>query len=113
MEPSIEYQANPSPTNDNGLSIAFGNCGHRISFDCIQRWLKTVSVPLQQRMGFQQNVSILREHWLYHGRRHHLLHLFQVQIHFILFGMPILPLIAIAMLLLLRLPCIVSRTRVE
>lgn len=26
-EPSIEYQANPSPTNDNGLSIAFGNCG--------------------------------------------------------------------------------------
>ena len=27
-EPSIEYQANPSPTNDNGLSIAFGNCGH-------------------------------------------------------------------------------------
>ena len=27
-EPSIEYQANPSPTNDNGLSITFGNCGH-------------------------------------------------------------------------------------
>lgn len=27
-EPSIEYQANPSTTNDNGLSIAFGNCGH-------------------------------------------------------------------------------------
>eukprot|EP00957_Ditylum_brightwellii_P138958 10591496-Ditylum_brightwellii.AAC.1 len=22
----IEYQANPSCTNDNGLSIAFGNC---------------------------------------------------------------------------------------
>jgi hypothetical protein len=56
---------------------------------------RSVSVPLQQRMGFQQMLVSLREHWLYHGRRHHLLHLFQVQIHFILFGMPILPLIAI------------------
>ena len=27
-EPSIEYQANPSPNNENGLSIAFGCCGH-------------------------------------------------------------------------------------
>ena len=26
-EPSIEYQANPSPNNENGLSIAFGCCG--------------------------------------------------------------------------------------
>ena len=43
-EPSIEYQANPSPTNDNGLSIAFGPCGHELHLDCIQRWLRTRSV---------------------------------------------------------------------
>mmetsp|Transcript_5460 Transcript_5460/g.8058 ORF Transcript_5460/g.8058 Transcript_5460/m.8058 type:complete len:142 (-) Transcript_5460:122-547(-) len=43
-EPSIEYQANPCNTNDNGLSIAFGNCGHVFHLDCIQRWLKTRSV---------------------------------------------------------------------
>ncbi|KAL7531781.1 hypothetical protein ACHAXR_005737 [Thalassiosira sp. AJA248-18] len=43
-EPSIEYQANPSPANDNGLSIAFGNCAHVFHLDCIQRWLKTRSV---------------------------------------------------------------------
>ncbi|KAK7253620.1 hypothetical protein SO694_00002017 [Aureococcus anophagefferens] len=27
-EPSFEYEANPSPINENGLSIAFGCCGH-------------------------------------------------------------------------------------
>ncbi|KAH8091532.1 NEDD8 transferase [Aureococcus anophagefferens] len=64
-EPSIEYQANPSPNNENGLSIAFGCCGHArppgldvssvqraradaraqvFHLDCIQRWLKTRSV---------------------------------------------------------------------
>lgn len=43
-EPSIEFQANPSATNDNGLSIAFGNCGHVFHLDCIQRWLRTRSV---------------------------------------------------------------------
>eukprot|EP00957_Ditylum_brightwellii_P056031 4246407-Ditylum_brightwellii.AAC.1 len=26
-EPLIEYQANPLPTNDNGPSIVFRNCG--------------------------------------------------------------------------------------
>ena len=43
-EPSIEYQANPTSNNQNGLSIAFGSCGHVYHMDCIQRWLKTRSV---------------------------------------------------------------------
>jgi RING-box protein 1 len=43
-EPSIEYQANPSPNNANGLSIAFGTCSHVYHLDCVQRWLKTRSV---------------------------------------------------------------------
>ena len=42
--PSIEYQANPSPAFEAGLSIAFGCCGHVFHLDSIQRWLKTRNV---------------------------------------------------------------------
>lgn len=42
-EPSIEYQANPSSACEDGLSIAWGNCGHVFHLDCISKWLRTRS----------------------------------------------------------------------
>lgn len=41
--PSIEYQANPVKTHENGLIIATGCCGHSYHLDCIQRWNKNRS----------------------------------------------------------------------
>mmetsp|Transcript_42472 Transcript_42472/g.74456 ORF Transcript_42472/g.74456 Transcript_42472/m.74456 type:complete len:123 (-) Transcript_42472:233-601(-) len=60
MEPSIEYQANP--TNDPhhlGLQIAWGVCGHCFHLDCIQRWLKTRSV-----------CPLCNKEWDYHKIEH-------------------------------------------
>merc|ERR1711964_505205 len=40
-EPSIQYQADPQPYNEEGLKIAVGNCNHSYHCDCINRWLQT------------------------------------------------------------------------
>ena len=38
-EPSIIYQRRQNRGNNNGLSIAYGDCGHAYHLDCVQQWL--------------------------------------------------------------------------
>ena len=50
MEPSIDFQSNPSTVDTSGLTVAKGCCGHGYHLDCIQRWIKNkTSCPLCNR----------------------------------------------------------------
>jgi E3 ubiquitin-protein ligase RBX1 len=62
-DPSIEFEANPSQNNKNGLSIAFGMCGHVYHLDCVQRWLnKQVICPLCQKQWEYERMESLAGH---------------------------------------------------
>ena len=42
-EPSIEYQASGEATNEDGLRVSWGACGHVYHHDCVSKWLRTRS----------------------------------------------------------------------
>jgi hypothetical protein len=44
-EPSIIYQVGQNRRGNDGLSIAYGDCGHGYHLDCVQRWLSVSKHP--------------------------------------------------------------------